>query len=1298
MLSRQRLSDARNAVRLSPTRETPWRLGHPLRRHGAGRRPASLYPGGPRLRKTGGLLNPSEPSLSEDRPFGTALLASRTDASPDPGFNEQDRLAALAAYAILDTDPEPEFDDVVAMAARACDVPIAYINLLDGRRQWFKAQVGAGVRVLPAKPAICTYAFAEPEILEIRDIAADPRFAEANFVLGGRALRFYAGVALRTPSGLPIGTLCVADHRPRQLGEPQIFILQALARTIMTQLELRKAVVQRDRALAERQSAESRRLADEHRSRLVLDSAIDYAIISADLAGRVTGWNKGARLILGWTEAEMLGEPFSRFFTPEDVETGVPGAEMRAALADGRGNDERWHVRRDGERFWADGEMMALRDESGAVTGFLKILRDRTERRRADRHLRQTRERFDAALASGLLGFLDWDAESGLLCGDGRFASFCGVDSDAAASGVVPERLESRLHADDRGAVRAAIRAALVEGSAFATEFRVAPVDRAGFRWLLLSGHAYAATPERPLRFTGVLVDVTASRMAEAALRSSEELNRRVLASSSDCIKVMTLDGTVQFVNEGGLKVLELDDEAKLVGHRWIAMWAGAERDAAVDAISTATAGGTGRFRGETRTFKGTLKWWDVVVTPILDGAGRPERLLCVSRDITNEMTAQRAREALVAERDAERVRLQAVLDSAPVGIVFAEASGRIVGQNPQADRIFRHAPRPGESVEQHRDWVLYTPDGDRLPSEREPLRRALASGEISAGEEYLYRRGDDTLGWVQLTAAPIRDAAGTITGGVVSVDDIGARKSAEAALRRLNETLEATIAERTRELDRVWRHARDLLCVVRSDGTFLRLNPAWGETLGRDVEEIVDKPFVDFVHPEDRERTIAAMAGLTRGESVLGFENRYRHGDGTDVWFSWNAVPHEGLVYAVVRDVTAEKASAAALAKAEDQLRQSQKMEAVGQLTGGIAHDFNNLLTGITGALDMMSRRIAQGRTGDVARYAKVALASAGRAAALTHRLLAFSRRQPLDPRPTDANDLVQSIEDLLRRTIGEAIVLDVALEPRLPAILCDAHQLENALINLVINARDAMPDGGRVTIETAVTPPGEIAGDHPEEEPRAFVRLTVRDNGRGMTPDVVERAFDPFFTTKPIGQGTGLGLSMIYGFVKQSDGHVRIESAVGRGTQVSLYLPRAEGEAVDGQSPDGSAPARAADGETVLVVEDEPSVRDLVVDVLADLGYRALQAADGPEGVRVLQSGERIDMLVTDVGLPGMNGRQLADQARSLRPGLKVLFITGYAENAIFGEGHLDPGMQMLPKPFSIDALASRLREMIG
>ena len=383
-----------------------------------------------------------------------------------------------------------------------------------------------------------------------------------------------------------------------------------------------------------------------------------------------------------------------------------------------------------------------------------------------------------------------------------------------------------------------------------------------------------------------------------------------------------------------------------------------------------------------------------------------------------------------------------------------------------------------------------------------------------------------------------------------------------------------------------------------------------------------------------------------------------------------------------------------------EEQLRQAQKMEAVGQLTGGLAHDFNNLLTGITGALDLIKKRLAQGRTGDVGRYIEMAATSAGRAAALTHRLLAFSRRQTLDPKPTDVGRLVAGMADLIRRTVGPGIGIHVVNGPDAWAARVDPNQLENALLNLCINARDAMPDGGRLTIETEncwIDARNAIARDF---EAGPYLKLSVSDTGIGMPPDIIARAFDPFFTTKPLGQGTGLGLSMIYGFVKQSGGQVRIHSQPGDGTTVALFLPRHDGGITEhGKSSENiAAMPRAERGETVLVVDDEPAVRMLVADVLSDLGYVSVEAADGAGGLKTLRSDIRIDLLVTDVGLPGgMNGRQVADAARVLRPGLKVLFITGYAETSVVGSGRLESGMAVLTKPFAMDHLAAKIRELI-
>jgi len=386
-------------------------------------------------------------------------------------------------------------------------------------------------------------------------------------------------------------------------------------------------------------------------------------------------------------------------------------------------------------------------------------------------------------------------------------------------------------------------------------------------------------------------------------------------------------------------------------------------------------------------------------------------------------------------------------------------------------------------------------------------------------------------------------------------------------------------------------------------------------------------------------------------------------------------------------------------LMQTEEALRQSQKMEAVGQLTGGLAHDFNNLLTGITGSLELLSLRVSQGKLIDLDRYIGAAQGAANRAAALTHRLLAFSRRQTLDPKSVNVNRLVAGMEDLVRRTVGPAIELETIASSGLWNTLIDPSQLESALLNLCINARDATPDGGKLTIETANCWLDEAAARERDLTSGQFVSLSVSDTGTGMTADVVARAFEPFYTTKPVGMGTGLGLSMVYGFACQSGGQVKIDSEVGNGTTIALYVPRDLGGAEHVHQHD-SIPAvnNTETGLTVLVVEDEPTVRRLVVEVLIEMGHTPLEAPDGARGLDILKSNAWLDLLISDVGLPGgLNGRQLADAARVLRPALKVLFMTGYAESAVLSSGHLPPGMHLLTKPFAMAGLARRIEEVL-
>jgi len=672
----------------------------------------------------------------------------------------------------------------------------------------------------------------------------------------------------------------------------------------------------------------------------------------------------------------------------------------------------------------------------------------------------------------------------------------------------------------------------------------------------------------------------------------------------------------------------------------------------------------------------------NISVRPI----GKPPNLRCLVHLV--DVTAAAHREQVL--RDRQNARYDAVVESAPDGVITLDMHGLVQFANPSAKSELGYS-------EQDLIGQPISPLFEDVARWEQFWREIIEGPSPPRSIELVARRKDGSRSHLEISASRWRSAPHTFVTAILH--DVNERHAAEEALRALNLTLEHRVAERTKERDQVWQVSRDLLGVAGTNGVWLSVNPAWEEILGWKQSDILGKTFEWLQHPDHAQHVSAEFNRLASAERTFGFENTLRTQGGDYRVLSWTAVNAEGLLYCVARDITEQRRQEEALAKAEDALRQAQKMEAVGQLTGGLAHDFNNLLTGISGSLELLQIRIGQGRYKDLERYLSMARGASNRAAALTHRLLAFSRRQTLDPKSTDVNHLVAGLRDLINNTVGPTIETKVVETDGVWSTLVDPNQLENALLNLCINARDAMPDGGRIMIETANCTIDRDAAAEREMKPGDYVAVSVSDTGTGMTDEVVQRAFDPFYTTKPLGQGTGLGLSMIYGFAKQSGGQVRISSTLGKGTTVHVFLPRHDERATTTAETTnfGTAP-RAVAGETVLIVDDEPSVRMLVTEVLAELGYTAVEAGDGSSALRVLQSDIRIDLLVTDVGLPGgMNGRQLADFGRVARPKLKVLFITGYAEKSVVARDQLEEGMGILTKPFAMDGLASRIKELI-
>jgi PAS domain S-box-containing protein len=971
----------------------------------------------------------------------------------------------------------------------------------------------------------------------------------------------------------------------------------------------------------------------------------------------------------------------------------------------------------DGEECWTRLSGIPIRNADGQTTAALVTILDIDDTKRAEIKIRESadalhrqleeRETLLRALPVGV--FVAHDPQCTSISMNPAGAAMLRIAEDANASKTGPEgeQLPFRVFKDGvevRNEDLPMQRAARVGEPVVGEEFQIQFAD--GDTTTLYEFAEPLFDGEGKVRGSiGVFVDITERKRAAEALAALAGEREATLGQLTEGVIVTDARGQITFVN----KAAEELHGVKMLG---------VPPDQYSDAYHLLTEDGRPYPPRELPLARAVLNGETVLdarwlirrpdgseimaigsARPILGPEGEQIGAVLTLRDDTKRLAAESAL------RESEAFK-SAILETALDCIVSIDERSRIIEFNPAAERVFGYtrAAAIGKSM----------PDLIMPPEFRERHHQGLARYLATGDAQVLGKRIEVTAMRSDGTHFPVELAITRTAGGgpalfTAYLRDITERKRAE---------------DRLRESEARFRNMADnapvMVWTTDPTGYCTYLSRSWYEFTGQTPETGLGFGWLDATHPDDKAEAERIFIAANAKREAFRLEYRLLRTDGEYRWAIDAASPRFGpdgefLGYVgSVIDITERKdvedaqrrlnellkqrvaEEIAERAKTEEQLRQAQKMEAIGHLTGGVAHDFNNLLTIVIGNLESLQRHLPANSPDRLRRSTENAMLGAKRAATLTQRLLAFSRRQPLEPKPVDINKVVSGMSDMLGRTLGESIEVQTVLAGGLWRIEVDPNQLESTLLNLVVNARDAMPSGGRLTIETANAHLDEAyAAKETEVIPGQYVVLCVSDTGTGMSKEVLSRAFEPFFTTKATGHGTGLGLSQVYGFVKQSGGHVKIYSEPGEGTTVKIYLPRFVG-AEDEQDP---VPATVPDGqhaETILVVEDDDGVREYTSEILRELGYRILEAHDGPSALRQLDR-HKVDLLFTDVGLPGMNGRQLVDAARKQHPKLKVLFTTGYARNAIVHHGRLDPGVQMIGKPFTYADLAAKVRSVI-
>lgn len=736
---------------------------------------------------------------------------------------------------------------------------------------------------------------------------------------------------------------------------------------------------------------------------------------------------------------------------------------------------------------------------------------------------------------------------------------------------------------------------------------------------------------------------------------------------------------------------MEIDDFGVVCGAMWPNLWPEESQNLVREAMTNARNGSIGTFQAICPTAKGTEKWWDVVVSPLIGADGALGGLISISRDITRVHEAKKREEALAA-------RLKFALDVAQYGEWDLDIPTKTLTCNQQFTRWF------GGSDKQLK-WQLADLVKHIHPDDRDDFICQLQNtidNDVVLNMDLKVIWSDNSLHWLRIRGSRSSElpknshVSGLLSDVTQSVLNTQSLVQANSIKDQFVTKLSEEVAARTAERDRMWRLSTDIMLVANFECKVVAVNPAWSTQLGHSENVSIGANFLELVHPEDRSATLLEVAKLATGVPTLSFDNRCLSADGRYHYISWSAVPDNFLLHAVGRDITTHKESQEALKKSEAALRQSQKLDSIGKLTGGVAHDFNNVLHVISANLQLLSMSLPHHDAVD--KRLVVAMAAVERGGKLSAQLLAFARKHPLQPVVTAIDTLIFKMDELLKRAIGESVSLEITHAKDLWNTLVDPNQLENVLLNLAINASDAMNGEGKLTIEATNTElDAHYCKDDPDIAPGQYVLLAVSDTGGGIPKAILEQIFEPFFTTKAEGEGTGLGLSMAYGFVKQSGGHIKVYSEVGHGTTFKIYLPRSHDEIVD--LPLKLSGPVVGGTETILVVEDDLAVQETVVETLKGLGYKVLRADNGRSALSFLENGTHVDLLFTDVVMPGeLRSPELARKAKVLLPNLGVLFTSGYTSNDILHGGKLDAGVELLSKPYRREDLARRIRHLFA